>query len=118
MKEIKNYSEACKELNISELTIKDFSFLPPSQQEKAFARHVFLTCKEAVLGDYKPDYSNYDEWKYEIYGYHENNGFSFDFYFSYDCTRCIAGSDFAFPDRKTAKYLIEICKLQLQIIYK
>lgn len=115
-KKIKDYSTACKHLKRAELTIKDFSFLPQSQQDNAFARHVFLTCKEAVIGDYKPDYSDYDTWRYEIYGYNENSGFSFICVYVF--LNVIAGSDFVFPDSQSAKYLIEICKPQLKVIYK
>lgn len=115
-KEIKNYSDACKHLNIEELTIENFSFLPQSQIENAFARHVFLTCKEAVIGDYKPDYSDYDTYKHEIYGYNTESGFSFVVCCLYGCA--YAASDFTFPNKQSAEYLIEICKPQLQIIYK
>lgn len=114
-KKIKNYSTACKHLKRTELTIEDFKHLPTTQQEKAFNRHVILTVIEALVGDWKPDFSD-SEWKYEVYAYHSNGGFSF--YCAYDDHYgCHAGSDFVLPSRELGNHVIEICKQNLLAIY-
>lgn len=113
-KKIKNYSTACKHLKRTELTIEDFKHLPSTQQEKAFNRHVILTVIEALVGDWKPDFSD-STLKYEIYAYYSNSGFSF--YVLYVSFGCDAGSDFVLPSRELGNHVIEICKQNLLAIY-
>ncbi len=113
---ITDYPTACKHLNRNELTIEDFKFLPPSQQENAFARHVLLTAIESLNDGWVADYMGYDQDKYEIYGYNNKSGFSF---YVNDCYyACYGGSDFAIKSREIANHIIKHFEPQLKVIYK
>ena len=45
---IKDYNDVCKELNIDELTTKDFKFLPADQRQKQLAYHKLLNIKKLL----------------------------------------------------------------------
>lgn len=113
---ITDYKTACKHLKRKELTIEDFSFLPESQKENAFARHILLTAIEALNDGWIADYTDYNQWKYEIYGYNYKGGFSF----GCDCViySAGAGSDFVIKNKETANHIIKHFEPTLKVIYK
>lgn len=50
---IKNYSDVCKELNIEELTIEHFGFLPKEQRLKSLAYHQIQNIGKLFNGKWK-----------------------------------------------------------------
>lgn len=50
---IKNYSDVCRELNVEELTVKHFDFLPKEQRLKALAYHQVQTIGKLFNGKWK-----------------------------------------------------------------
>lgn len=105
------YPSAYTFLSRKELDLSNFEFLPPSQRVNAFYRHKILTVIEALAGDFVPDYSNYNQDKYTVYAYYDENGLSLSgsciFYGSW------SGSDFALPTSQLCDHLIKICEKEL-----
>lgn len=106
-----DYPSACTYLSRKELDLADFEFLPPSQRVNAFYRHKIITVIEGLAGDFVPDYSDYNQYKYTVYAYHDNNGLGL--YGGDTDSVCDAGADFALPTAKLRDHLMLICKNEL-----
>jgi len=74
---IKTYSDVCKELGVKELTIKDFNFLPVNQRDRALANHQIENISELFNEGWKPNFSNYNEYKYYPYFERKSSGWVF-----------------------------------------
>lgn len=59
-----SYSNICKKLKTKVLTIKDFSFLPKDQREKALNYHRIKNIELYFNDNWKPNYQNSNEYKY------------------------------------------------------
>ncbi len=107
--DIKSFEDACKALNISSV-LPDVSMLPQEEQKAITAHYQLVIIAKALNGDWKPNWNNYDEYKYypwfdmETYNDgRENDGFSFcDCGFS--CAASHVGSRLCFSSSKIAKY--------------
>lgn len=111
MERVKTYSDVCKELNIEELKLKDFNFLPKNQQKKALAFSKIQNIVELFNEGWEPDWADSVQKKY--YPYFDCQGsFRFgDFHYLYYSFRGEAGF---YKNKELAIY----CGKQFQDIYK
>jgi hypothetical protein len=104
--DIKTFDDACKVLNLETTIIPDFSLFPKEEQEAMQAHTKLIIIAKAINGDWIPDWTNSDEYKYYPWfemGSSSGVGFSFG-----DCddwfTNSIVGSRLCFETREKAKY--------------
>ena len=67
LSKIDDYSSICRLLETKKLTVKDFSFLPIDQREKALAHHQIKSIETLVNGDWRVDICNPNQYKYYPY---------------------------------------------------
>ena len=110
--DIKTFEDACKALNI-EPVVPDFSSAPDKHRKAMIAHYKLVIIVEAVNEGWTPDWSNEDEYKYELWpdvvadttkpsGF----GLSFggcDFWFTATCV----GSRLCFKSRDIARHTFE-----------
>jgi len=61
--DIKTFENACQVLNIQPL-LPDVSMLPEANQKAVIANYKLDIIQEAINEDWKPDWSNYSQYKY------------------------------------------------------
>lgn len=83
---IKNFSDVCKELNETELTIQNFYFLPTEQRFKAYKAYQLQTIAKLFNQDWKPNWSNSKEYKYYPYWEYNNKLGGWVFCFVHVCS--------------------------------
>lgn len=100
---VTDYESACLEIGIKPLTEEDFGILPKEDRKRYFNRHILTIAIRALVGDWKPDWSNSNEYKYYNYFYVDNGTFSsgVSLYFTY----AYVGSDFVFPSKDLAEHV-------------
>ncbi len=112
MQQIKTFEDACTSLGI-EPFVPDFSATPVKHQKALAAHYKLVIIVEALNEGWQPDWSNTDEYKYELWPDIEKDeskpsgfGLSYD-----DCVRWITdttvGSRLCFKSREVAKYAFE-----------
>lgn len=111
MKTIKTFEDACKAEGLkSEQALPDVSTISPADQEPIIAYSKLLIIARALNRtanggeEWKPDWNNYDEYKY--YPWFEmggSSGFRFNDY-DYWRTRSGVGSRLCFKTRELAEY--------------
>lgn len=107
---IRNYSDICKELNIEELTIEHFKFLPLEQQRRQLAYHKLCNISKVFNGNWIPDFKNSSQYKYFPYFTKNKNGSwsvissSAAYYFGYS----LLGFGLYFKDEKTALHVVNL----------
>lgn len=110
MELVKSFEEACKVLNIDPAAVlPDVSAFPAPHQNALTAVAKLFIIADALNGDWKPDWSNYDQRKwwpwFDLQKNEESNpsGFRFDCV-GYDYAYSTVGSRLCFKDRDTATY--------------
>lgn len=105
-----DYESACREIGIEPLTEKDFGILPKEDRKRYYNRHQLTIVVRALVGDWKPDWDNSNEYKYYMYFYKEKSGFAShtDCY----CDLSFVGSDLLFPNSDLANYAGKIMRQQ------
>lgn len=113
--EIKTYEDACKALGI-EPTVPDFSMMPQKHQKALAAHSKLIIIAEAVNQGWTPNWSDTDEYKYELFpDIEEDSSKPSGFGLSFDvCDGWIAytgvGSRLCFQSREKAKHTFETFK--------
>ena len=104
-----DYKSACREIGLTPLTLSYFDFLPEWERERAFNRHQVTVGVRALVGDWKPNFTD-GTWKYYTYGYENSNGLRL----GGSCYRdmCFAGSDLLFPNSDLRDYAQKIFEKQ------
>lgn len=104
---IKTFEDACKALNInSETVIPDFSLFPKSHQKAMIAHAKLIIIAEALNEGWKPDWSDWDQYKYYPWFDMEKSasgGFSCNIYDS-RVTASLVGSRLCFKSPELAEY--------------
>jgi hypothetical protein len=113
--EIKTFEDACKALGI-EPTVPDFSMMPQKHQKALAAHSKLIIIAEAVNEGWTPNWSDTDEYKYELFPDIEEDsskpsGFGLSYY-DYDdwATYTTVGSRLCFQSREKAKHTFETFK--------
>lgn len=113
--QIKTFEDACKALSIDS-TVPDFSGTPAKHQKALAAHYKLVIIVEAVNEGWQPDWSNRDEWKYELWpDVVEDKTKPSGFGLSYDDfghwhTAASVGSRLCFKSREVARHTFETFK--------
>lgn len=84
MNEIKSFEDACKILGIS-TQLPDFSTSPVEHQKGLLAHYQLVIIARALNGDWKPNWGNWNEYKYfPWFEFDKNSTAESGFGFSYD----------------------------------
>jgi hypothetical protein len=100
---ITTYKQVCKALNIEELTLSDFSFLPTEDRKKTLAFHKLQQIAKLFNGDWKPDWKNTNQNKYYPYFNAASGGLGFSD--SGSCFFSCFSSVVYFKDKETSDYV-------------
>ena len=108
MNEIKTFEDACKALKLDpEKVIPDFSMFPEKHQKAMIAHAKLIIIAQALNGDWKPDWKNWEQWKYTPWFDMENSssgsGFSYLDCADWHAGSCV-GSRLCFKSRDLAEY--------------
>lgn len=89
---IRNYSDVCRVLGITELNIDDFYFIPEHKRASIFATHQLTNIVELFNLGWKPNFENHNEYKYLPYFQKQSGGWVFiGSYLFRDGSDCSAG---------------------------
>ena len=110
--QIKSFEDACNALNIKP-NVPDFSGSPGKHQKALLAHYKLVIVVEAVNEGWQPDWSNNDEYKYELWpdvvedkSKPSGFGLSCDGYDGWHSYTCV-GSRLCFKNRDIAKYTFD-----------
>lgn len=116
MSEIKTFEQACEALGVDANALPDFSMIPEGHRKAMMAHYKLVIIVEAVNQGWKPDWSNHNEPKYELWpdvipDKTKPSGFGL----SYDVTdswitSTYVGSRLCFQSRELAKHTFETFK--------
>ena len=67
MTNIKTFEQACEALGVDANALPDFSMIPEGHKKAMLAHYKLVIIVEAVNEGWKPDWSNHDEPKYELW---------------------------------------------------
>ena len=116
MSEIKTFEQACMALGVDANALPDFSMIPERHWKALMAHYKLVIIVEAVNQGWKPDWSNHNEPKYELWpdvipDETKPSGFGLS-YGDTDCwfTNAIVGSRLCFKSRELAKHTFETFK--------
>jgi hypothetical protein len=104
VKKIKTFEAACKVLKLDPAkVIPDFSEFPKEDQAAMIAHAKLIIVAKALNGDWKPNWQDYNQYKY--YPWFEMDAPGFRLYTLVDfCQHSDVGSRLCFRDRETANY--------------
>lgn len=115
--DIKTFEDACIKENLDPNTvIPDFSLFPENDRQAMIAHAKLIIIAKAINGDWVPDWTDSDQWKYYPWfemGSSSGVGFSYCGY-DYWNSVSIVGSRLCFENREKAKYV----GTQFQELYK
>ena len=115
--DIKTFEDACIKENLDPNTvIPDFSLFPENDRQAMIAHAKLIIIAKAINGDWVPDWTDSDQWKYYPWfkmGSSSGVGFSYGVC-AYWYTGSRVGSRLCFENREKAKYV----GTQFQELYK
>ena len=115
--EIKTFEDACKVQNLDpSKVIPDFSFFPESDRKAMIAHAKLVIINKAIVGDWVPDWENYNEYKYYPWfemGSSSGVGFAYVGCVGW-CAVSYVGSRLCFQTREQAVYAAK----QFEDLYK
>jgi hypothetical protein len=100
---ITTYKQVCKALDIEELTLSDFSFLPTEDRKKTLAFYKLQQIAKLFNGDWKPNWKNSNQYKY--YPYFNLDSGCLSFYVSIFYYSFCYSSVVYFKDIETSDYV-------------
>ena len=114
-KTIKSFEDACTKLGIDPAKLPDVSMMPEEFRKPVIAGYKLMVIYQAINNGWKPDWSNWSEYKYYPWYDVLSSGFGFsDSYF--DCTVASAGvgSRLCTDSSEKAMYIAEQFKAEYQ----
>lgn len=116
MSKIKTFEQACKALGVDANALPDFSMIPEGHRKAMLAHYKLVIIVEAVNEGWKPDWSNRNEAKYELWpdvvpDRKKPSGFglSYGVTFGWNSLASV-GSRLCFKSRELAKHTFETFK--------
>jgi hypothetical protein len=104
MPKIKTFAGACKALGMDAKNLPDVSMLPHDQQEAIIAHYKLVIIAQALNEGWKPNWSDYNEYKYyPWFNMRSGSGLSY-FDYVYWVTLTLVGSRLCFKSRELAEY--------------
>lgn len=105
MIKVTSFEEACKILNI-EPVLPAVDMLPIANQKAIIANYKLDVIQQASIGDWKPDWNNWDQNKYYPWFKQSSSGSGFSYCdFGFVGTLTTVGSRRVFPNVETAKHV-------------
>ncbi len=103
MHKIESYEDACRILGI-EAHLPDVSTFPEKNQKSVMAFHKLTVISEAINEGWKPDWTNWDEYKFVPWFQDSGSGLA---YHDYDLwlSRAAVGSRLCYQTREAAEYV-------------
>jgi hypothetical protein len=103
---IKSFEDACKHLGLDPAKLPDISAIPEEFKKPVIAGFKLMIIYKAINNGWKPDWSNYQQWKYYPWFEVLSSGFGFSVRFS-DCayTPATVGSRLCTDTREKALYI-------------
>jgi hypothetical protein len=102
---IKTFEDACKKVNTDPAKLPDVSGILEEFAKPIIAAYKLLIIYKAINNEWKPDWSNWDQYKYYPWFEVLSSGFGFSFSgFSYGSTYSSVGSRLCFESEEKAKY--------------
>lgn len=102
---IKTFEDACAAQNLDPNTLPDVSAIPENYQTSTIAAYKLMIVAEALNEGWKPDYSNWNQYKYEPWFEWSSSAGGFvsgDYVLWF--ARTAVGPRLVFKDAETAKY--------------
>ena len=102
---IKTFEDACKKVNTDPAKLPDVSGILEEFAKPIIAAYKLLIIYKAINNEWKPDWSNWDQYKYYPWFEVLSSGFGFSFSgFNYGSTYSSVGSRLCFESEEKAKY--------------
>jgi hypothetical protein len=102
---IKTFEDACKKVNTDPAKLPDVSGILEEFAKPIIAAYKLLIIYKAINNEWKPDWSNWDQYKYYPWFEVLSSGFGFSHStYGYDCTHTTVGSRLCFESEEKAKY--------------
>lgn len=105
---IKTFEDACKNQNIEPTNLPDVSMIPEEMRKHVIAYYKLLVIYKAINNGWKPDWSDWDQYKYFPWFEVLSSGFGFsgsDYAYSY--TTADVGSRLCTDTSEKAKYIAQ-----------
>ena len=102
---IKTFEDACKKVNTDPAKLPDVSGILEEFAKPIIAAYKLLIIYKAINNEWKPDWSNWDQYKYYPWFEVLSSGFGFSYtYYVYVITYSGVGSRLCFESEEKAKY--------------
>jgi len=102
---IKTFEDACKKVNTDPAKLPDVSGILEEFAKPIIAAYKLLIIYKAINNEWKPDWSNWDQYKYYPWFEVLSSGFGFSTSdFDCDSTHSTVGSRLCFESEEKAKY--------------
>jgi hypothetical protein len=112
---IKTFEDACKKVNTDPAKLPDVSGILEEFAKPIIAAYKLLIIYKAINNEWKPDWSNWDQYKYYPWFEVLSSGFGFSFSgFSYGSTYSSVGSRLCTDTWEKALYIAEQFKAEYQ----
>ncbi|WP_340112640.1 hypothetical protein [Maribellus mangrovi] len=112
---IKSFEDACKHLGIDPTKLPDVSMIPEEFAKPIIANYKLTVVYKAINNGWRPDWSNWDQYKYFPWLSVLSSGFGFSgSYYGYGHSNTYVGSRLCTDSREKALYIAE----QFQDEYK
>jgi hypothetical protein len=114
-KTIKTFEDACKKVNVDPAKFPDLTGLPEEFTKPIIAYYKLLIIYQAINNGWKPNWGNWDEYKYYPWFEVLSSGFGFSSTsYGCDCTNSTVGSRLCTDSREKALYIAEQFKAEYQ----
>jgi hypothetical protein len=112
---IKTFEDACKKVNADPAKLPDVTGLPEEFAKPIIAYYKLLIIYLAINNGWKPNWGNWDEYKYYPWFDVLSSGFGFSgAYYLYGDTHASVGSRLCTDSREKALYIAEQFKAEYQ----
>jgi len=103
---IKTYEDACAKGSIDPQQLPDVSMIPEEMRKHVIAYYKLLVIYKAINDGWKPDWSDWDQYKYHPWFEVLSSGFGFSNSYCYcDSTHSAVGSRLCTDTREKALYI-------------
>ncbi len=114
-KSIKTFEDACKKTGVDPNALPDLTMIPEDLRKPLIAAYKLMIIFLAINNGWKPDWGNYDQYKYYPWFEVLRSGFGFsDSTYDFDCTYSNVGSRLCTDTSGKAIYIAE----QFEELYK
>lgn len=105
---IKSFEDACKRVDVDPEKLPDVSMLPEDLKKPIVAAYRLMVIFLAINNGWKPDWSNWNQYKYFPWYEVRSSGFGFSHsLYAYDLTYASVGSRLCTDTKEKALYIAE-----------